>query len=600
MNPYYDYMNYMAAGGTSRKSANMQSQKRDMNSLAQEVMQALQQDMPPEEIFKALLKEGVDKQTATTVIQGVMEQMQAAQQQAPAQGQQMDPRMQQQMMAQQAAMQGQPPMQRYGGSYAGGGSTYSGNTWFGQGGINPYTYNDPYSTMMAMGGYIPYAEGGMEVPPRPQSQDFLSYEEFKAADDAWSASYGDQAPPQVDESMIPEEAVASQAAAPVQQAAPTQQLQDYKGVSIVDFLRKQGKANDYASRKALAQKLGIVGYTGKASENTQLMHQIMNNPNLIQDYQNQTYAPITTTPRSTAARTKIGSKTTRNRDGSQATNQTVAATDNSGGFLNYKPNPAFADIYASNNNTNAVLKSSNTPVNKNAPGYGQKGDAYADGLIDRSVKNKAMTDYSNQQYFNEEVGKLVGKVGLQGLLGGVGGNVFKGYGMASETLTPYFANQIPYVTAAARYAGRAIPYATKAIGYAMGGPTTEYPGYFNQQSPMMYGGDMAYGGGMNNGMMSYDNQYAAGGGIHIKPSKRGTFTAAATKHGKSVQGYASQVLANKGNYSPAMVKKANFAKNAAKWKHADGGLVEGQVLDATPELLQELKRGGYTFEYVNQ
>ena len=50
-------------------------------------------------------------------------------------------------------------------------------------------------------------------------------------------------------------------------------------------------------------------------------------------------------------------------------------------------------------------------------------------------------------------------------------------------------------------------------------------------------------------------------GIEIKPSKKGTFTAAATKHGKSVQGFANQVLKNKENYSPAMVKKANFAKN---------------------------------------
>jgi hypothetical protein len=59
--------------------------------------------------------------------------------------------------------------------------------------------------------------------------------------------------------------------------------------------------------------------------------------------------------------------------------------------------------------------------------------------------------------------------------------------------------------------------------------------------------------------------------IHIKPSKRGTFTAAAKKRGKSVQGFASQVLAHKENYSPAMVKKANFARNSKKFKHADGG-----------------------------
>ena len=54
--------------------------------------------------------------------------------------------------------------------------------------------------------------------------------------------------------------------------------------------------------------------------------------------------------------------------------------------------------------------------------------------------------------------------------------------------------------------------------------------------------------------------------IHIKKSKEGTFTAAANKHGESVQGFASKVLNNKENYSPAMVKKANFARNASKWK----------------------------------
>ena len=79
---------------------------------------------------------------------------------------------------------------------------------------------------------------------------------------------------------------------------------------------------------------------------------------------------------------------------------------------------------------------------------------------------------------------------------------------------------------------------------------------------------------------SESNTFAEGGKIHIKPSKRGTFTAAAKKHGKSVQSFASQVLANKEDYSPAMVKKANFARNASKWKHADGGpLKKGKYED---------------------
>lgn len=67
--------------------------------------------------------------------------------------------------------------------------------------------------------------------------------------------------------------------------------------------------------------------------------------------------------------------------------------------------------------------------------------------------------------------------------------------------------------------------------------------------------------------------FKEGGSIHIKDSKKGTFTAAAKKRGQSVQGFASKVLANKDNYSPAMVKKAVFAHNAPKWKHRLGGIV---------------------------
>lgn len=54
--------------------------------------------------------------------------------------------------------------------------------------------------------------------------------------------------------------------------------------------------------------------------------------------------------------------------------------------------------------------------------------------------------------------------------------------------------------------------------------------------------------------------------IHIKKSKRGTFTAAANRAGMGVQAYANKVLsAPKGKYSSAMRKKANFARNAAEW-----------------------------------
>lgn len=61
--------------------------------------------------------------------------------------------------------------------------------------------------------------------------------------------------------------------------------------------------------------------------------------------------------------------------------------------------------------------------------------------------------------------------------------------------------------------------------------------------------------------------YSSGKDIHIKKSKRGTFTKAAKQHGMSVQSFANKVLRNPSKYSAAMRKKANFAHNAASWKH---------------------------------
>lgn len=77
-------------------------------------------------------------------------------------------------------------------------------------------------------------------------------------------------------------------------------------------------------------------------------------------------------------------------------------------------------------------------------------------------------------------------------------------------------------------------------------------------------------------MRALYNEYGNGGGIHIDPSKEGTFTSAAKRHGMDVQEFASRVLSNKDDYSTAMVKKANFARNAAKW-HENGGWLDNGV-----------------------
>ena len=72
-------------------------------------------------------------------------------------------------------------------------------------------------------------------------------------------------------------------------------------------------------------------------------------------------------------------------------------------------------------------------------------------------------------------------------------------------------------------------------------------------------------------LRKYQNVSFKYGGIHIKPSKRGTFTAAAKRHNMGVQEFARTVLNNKANYSTSMVKKANFARNASKWHKKEFG-----------------------------
>jgi hypothetical protein len=79
-------------------------------------------------------------------------------------------------------------------------------------------------------------------------------------------------------------------------------------------------------------------------------------------------------------------------------------------------------------------------------------------------------------------------------------------------------------------------------------------------------------------MLSSDDDMKYGG-IKLDPKKKGTFKAQATKMGMSVQEAAEHILNNKEEYSPEMVKKANFAKNFAKelggqmYQMAEGGTI---------------------------
>jgi hypothetical protein len=60
--------------------------------------------------------------------------------------------------------------------------------------------------------------------------------------------------------------------------------------------------------------------------------------------------------------------------------------------------------------------------------------------------------------------------------------------------------------------------------------------------------------------------FKKGSKIHIKKENRGKFTKSAKAAGESVQEHAAKVLRDP-NATPLQKKRANFARNAAKWKH---------------------------------
>jgi hypothetical protein len=116
------------------------------------------------------------------------------------------------------------------------------------------------------------------------------------------------------------------------------------------------------------------------------------------------------------------------------------------------------------------------------------------------------------------------------------------------------------------------------------------------------GGQPCYGcgGAMKYQTGGYIPEYGemAYGGIHINPANKGKFTASAQRAGMGVQEFASQVLANKEDYSSTQVKRANFARNAAGWSKAMGGPVVGQEMEVTPRELENLRKQGYQFEIL--
>lgn len=89
----------------------------------------------------------------------------------------------------------------------------------------------------------------------------------------------------------------------------------------------------------------------------------------------------------------------------------------------------------------------------------------------------------------------------------------------------------------------------------------------------IHGADIINDATQFTGELENMNEYKDGGSIHIKKKNKGKFTESAKRAGMGVQEYARHVLANKERYSPTLVKRANFARNATKFKHDLGGFL---------------------------
>ena len=100
------------------------------------------------------------------------------------------------------------------------------------------------------------------------------------------------------------------------------------------------------------------------------------------------------------------------------------------------------------------------------------------------------------------------------------------------------------------------------LTYTYVGTPTDSAQWINQYK-QIYG--MAKGG-------IFGVPYLKKGGIHIKEENKGKFTASAKAAGQSVQEHAKSVL-NDPNATPLQKKRANFARNAKKWKHEEGAKI---------------------------
>lgn len=124
-------------------------------------------------------------------------------------------------------------------------------------------------------------KGGSTVTAPPRREDYMDNEEQYQADmEAYTQSLG-TGPAKFIGPTVPD--YAQNMGTPATKSNSNSSI--YDGVSIVDLLSSKGKSTNYASRKKLAESLGMKGYTGKAGENNRLIEMINSNPDILNNYE---------------------------------------------------------------------------------------------------------------------------------------------------------------------------------------------------------------------------------------------------------------------------------------------------------------------------
>ena len=353
---------------------------------------------------------------------------------------------------------------------------------------------------------------------------------------------------------------------------------DYSGVSVVDLLRSAGKASDYNSRKELAAKLGIDNYYGSAKQNLDMIKKVTSNAAVLDDYQ----SAMPSRSRSSASTNRQSNTSTASRSNTTqpAVVQTSPAPATSAlpelfaqakkAYIAANPGMTSADydvMMASNRPNQTYL----SPSNKSYL------EVVNNEYDDSYMLNKIANDPDSPANVRTRKQKEFARNMALGALAAVPFLSWTRYLPMLRAL-PQFANVASKAAKALPSGVRALPQGAKAL-------PKPAPTNWVTNSGMSFG----MGGG-------YPMEQFKQGGINLDPAKKGTFKAQATRMGMGVQEAASAILnAPEGKYTPAMRKKANFAKNFAKQM---GGPVEGEVMDVSPEQLEALRQQGYQFEIM--